>query len=102
MNQIPPESGLVVAAVLFALGLGGVLARRNMLFVLMSIEIMLNAAALAMITAGARHHAADGQVMFMFILATAAAEVAVGLAIVLLIYRSRRTLDVDEAREMRG
>ena len=69
------------------LGLVGVLARRNVIFILMSIEIMLNAAGLAFVVAGARWQQADGQVMFLFILAMAAAEVSVGLALVLRLYR---------------
>jgi len=72
-----------LAGVLFALGLIGLLVRRNIIFILLSIEIMLNAAGLAFIVAGARWAQPDGQVMFMFILAMAAAEVSVGLALVL-------------------
>jgi NADH-quinone oxidoreductase subunit K len=68
----------------------------------MSLEVMLNAAGLAFIVAGARWHQADGQVMFLFILAVAAAEVAVGLAMVLQIYHRFKTLDVDAISEMRG
>jgi NADH-quinone oxidoreductase subunit K len=68
----------------------------------MSIEIMLNAAGLAFIVAGSRWNQADGQVMFLFILAMAAAEVSVGLAIVLLLYRSLESLDSDKASSMKG
>ncbi len=96
------RDGLALAGILFALGLIGVLARRNVIFVLMSIEIMLNASGLAFIVAGARWGQADGQVMFLFILAMAAAEVAVGLALVLQLYHRFRTLDVDAAGELRG
>lgn len=102
MNMMPAEFGLLLAAVLFTLGLAGVLVRRNIIFVLMSIEIMLNAAGLAFVAAGAGWHEADGQVMFIFILAVAAAEVAVGLALVLRFYHRFRTLDTDAARKMRG
>ncbi|MGH9520573.1 MAG: NADH-quinone oxidoreductase subunit NuoK, partial [Terriglobales bacterium] len=77
------ESGLLLAAVLFVLGLAGLLARRNLLLILVSIEVMLNAAGLAFVAAGATWHQADGQVMFLFILAVAASEVAIGLALVL-------------------
>jgi NADH-quinone oxidoreductase subunit K len=80
----------------------GLLVRRNVVFQLMSIEIMLNAAGLAFIVAGSRWNQADGQVMFLFILAMAAAEVSVGLAIVLLLYRSLRSLDSDQASSMKG
>jgi len=93
---------MLLAAVLFALGLIGVLVRRNIIFILMSIEIMLNAAGLAFIVAEARWGQPDGQVMFIFILTTAAAEVAVGLALVLLLYCQHKTLDVDAASKMRG
>jgi NADH-quinone oxidoreductase subunit K len=88
--------------VLFALGVAGLLVRRNLLFILMSIEIMLNAAGLAFVTAGARWAQADGQVMFIFILAMAAAEVSVGLALVLQLYHQNESLDADAASEMKG
>jgi NADH-quinone oxidoreductase subunit K len=96
------EHGLFLASVLFALGLVGLLVRRNVLFMLMSIEIMLNAAGLAFVVAGARWQQADGQVMFMFILAMAAAEVAVGLALILQLTQRFKTVDVDAASTMRG
>jgi NADH-quinone oxidoreductase subunit K len=73
-----------------------------LIFVLMSLEVMLNAAGLAFVVAGSRWHQADGQVVFMFILAMAAAEVAVGLGLVVQIYRRFKSLDVDELSEMRG
>lgn len=96
------EHGLALAAMLFALGLTGLLVRRNILFVLMSLEIMMNAAALAFVVAGARWGQADGQIMFILIISLAAAEAAIGLAIVLQLYRRFRTLDVDSASEMHG
>jgi NADH-quinone oxidoreductase subunit K len=102
MNLAPVESGLIVAAILFAVGLIGVLVRRNILFILLSIEIMLNAAGLAFIVAGSKWNQPDGQVMYFFILTMAAAEVAVGLAIVLLMYHKFKTIDVDSASRMRG
>ena len=102
MSAVPMEHVFALAAVLFALGVVGVLARRNLLFILISIEIMLNAAGLAFVAAGARWRQADGQVMFLFILAVAAAEVAVGLALLLQFYRTRGTLDADAAGEMKG
>ncbi len=91
-----------MAGILFALGTAGLLARRNVVFQLMSIEIMLNAAGLAFVAAGARWGQADGQVVFLFILAMAAAEVSVGLALVLQLYHHFHTLDADAANEMRG
>lgn len=102
MTDIPVMHGLILAGILFLLGLVGVLARRNIVFVLMSIEIMLNAAGLAFVVAGSKWKQADGQVMFFFILTMAAAEVAVGLALVLLLDRHFKTLDTDAARTMRG
>lgn len=102
MTAVPVQHALLLAAVLFVLGLAGVLVRRNLIFILMSVEIMLNAAGLAFIAAGARWAQADGQVMFMFILAMAAAEVSVGLALVLQLHSRFKTLDVDAASRMRG
>jgi NADH-quinone oxidoreductase subunit K len=102
MQPVPTDLGLGLASILFVLGLVGVLVRRNVIFILMSIEIMLNAAGLAFVVAGARWQQADGQVMFLFILATAAAEVSVGLALVLRLYRDWGTLDADVASSMRG
>ena len=96
------DHGLILASVLFALGLFGVLARRNIIFILLSIEVMLNAAGLAFVVAGAKWGEADGQVMFIFILVMAAAEVSVGLALALQFFRSFRTLDADAAGRMRG
>jgi NADH-quinone oxidoreductase subunit K len=86
---------LIVSAVLFVLGLIGVLTRKNVIFMLISVEIMLNAAGLAFVAAGAKWQQPDGQVMFLFILAMAAAEVSIGLALVLQIYHQHKTLDVE-------
>jgi NADH-quinone oxidoreductase subunit K len=102
MAFVPMEHGLLLAGILFALGLVGVLARRNVIFVLLAIEIMLNAAGLAFVVAGSHWGQPDGQVMFIFVLTMAAAEVAVGLALVLQLYHHFRTLDIDIASKMRG
>ncbi len=102
ISNIPMEHGLILAAILFALGFAGVLVRRNIVFMLMSIEVMLNAAGLAFVVAGARWGQVDGQVMFIFILTMAAAEVSVGLALVLQLYHSFKTLDADAASKMKG
>jgi NADH-quinone oxidoreductase subunit K len=102
MAPVPPEHGIVLAVFLFALGLVGLLVRRNVVFVLMAIEIMLNAAGLAFVAAGFRWGQPDGQVMFLMILAMTAAEVSVGLAIVLQMHLRMKTLDADEASGMRG
>ncbi len=99
---VPMEHGLLVAGILFGIGLIGVLVRRNIIFILLSVEIMLNAAGLAFVVAGARWGHADGQVMFLFVLAMAAGEVSVGLALVLRLYHLMKTLDIDAASKMRG
>ena len=99
---VPVEHVLALAGVLFLMGLAGVLVRRNVMFLLMSLEVMMNAAGLAFIAAGARWGAPDGQIMFMLILALAAAEVAVALGLVLQLSRRFETLDVDVASEMSG
>jgi NADH-quinone oxidoreductase subunit K len=100
--MIPIEHALLLAAILFALGLIGLLTRRNVIFTLMSIEVMLNAAGLAFVAAGSRWAQADGQVVFLFILAMAAAEVSVGLALVLGFYHRFHVLDTDAASGMKG
>ena len=102
MASIPMQQGLLLAGILFAVGLAGLLVRRNVIFMLMSLEIMLNAAGLAFVVAGARWGQADGQIVFLFILTMAAAEVSVGLALVLRIYHRFKTLDSDAVSEMRG
>ena len=89
------EHGLILSAVLFVLGLIGVLVRRNIVFMLMSVEVMLNAVGLAFVVAGARWGQVDGQAMFIFILTMAAAEVSVGLALVLQLHRQFKTLYAD-------
>ncbi len=100
--QIPLEHVQLLAAILFTMGLMGLMLRRNIIFMLMSLEVMLNAAALAFVAAGARWAQADGQVVFLLILAVAAAEVAVGLGLVLQIQRRFKTLDMDNANRLRG
>jgi NADH-quinone oxidoreductase subunit K len=102
MATVPIQYALILAGVLFILGMVGILVRRNVFFVLMSIEIMLNASGLAFVAAGAQWGQPDGQVMFLFILTMAAAEVSVGLALVLQLYSRFKTLDLDAASEMRG
>lgn len=102
MSGVPMEHGLALAAVLFCLGVIGLLVRRNILFMLMSLEVMMNAAALAFVVAGARWAQPDGQIMFIMILSLAAAEASIALAIVLQLHRRFKTLDIDSASEMRG
>ncbi|WP_439882493.1 NADH-quinone oxidoreductase subunit NuoK [Pontibacter sp. MBLB2868] len=102
IESVSLEAGLLLAAILFTLGMVGVLIRRNIIFMLVSVEIMLNAAGLAFIVAGMRWAQPDGQVMFIFILTMAAAEVSVGLALILQLYHNLKTLDSDAASIMKG
>jgi len=102
MAEVPTQYGIVLAAILFSLGVAGILLRRNIFFVLLFVEVMLNAAGLAFVVAGARWGQADGQVMFIFVLATAAAEVAIGLGLLLRLHHRFKTLNVDEASDLRG
>ena len=99
---VPLEHVLALAATLFLIGLAGVLLRRNVIFLLMSLEIMMNASALAFVAAGARWGEPDGQIMFMLVLSLAAAEVAVGLGLLLQLERRLGTLDIDAASELKG
>jgi len=100
--QVPLDHVLALAAILFSCGLLGLMLRRNIIFMLMSLEVMLNASALAFVAAGAAWGQPDGQIVFLLILAVAAAEVAVGLGLVLQIHRRFRTLDMDQATRLRG
>jgi NADH:ubiquinone oxidoreductase subunit K len=93
---------LLLGAVLFSIGVYGVLARRNGVLVLMSIELILNAVNINLIAFGAYHDTVAGQVFALFVIAIAAAEVGVGLAIVLLLYRNRQSIAVDEVSSMKG
>jgi NADH:ubiquinone oxidoreductase subunit K len=93
---------LILAAVLFCIGVYGVLARRNGVLVLMSIELMLNAVNINLVAYSAFHHVVAGQVFALFVITIAAAEVGIGLAIVLLIYRNARTVDLDDIDQLKG
>lgn len=102
MNGIPMEHGLVLAAILFVLGFAGLITRRNMVFVLMSMEVMLNAAALAFIVGGAAWGQPEGQTMYLLVITLAAAEASVGLALLIQLHHRFKSLDVDAANRMRG
>lgn len=93
---------LLLAAILFCIGVYGVLVRKNGVLVLMSVELILNAVNLNLVAFGAHRGGVSGQVFALFVIAVAAAEVGVGLAIVLLIYRNRRSIDIDALDEMKG
>jgi NADH-quinone oxidoreductase subunit K len=93
---------LVVSGVLFALGTIGVLVRRNALLIFMSVELQLNAVNLSLVAFSRLHNSLNGQVLAFFSMVVAAAEVVVGLAIIVSIFRRRRSTDVDDARMLRG
>jgi NAD(P)H-quinone oxidoreductase subunit 4L len=93
---------LLLAAVLFCIGVYGVIARRNAVLVLMSIELILNAVNLNLVAFALMNGAVDGLVFALYVIAVAAAEVGVGLAMVLMIYRNRRSISLDELSEMKG
>tara|TARA_Y100000385_G_C12966363_1_gene582038 strand:- start:678 stop:992 length:315 start_codon:yes stop_codon:yes gene_type:complete len=100
--DIPLNHILFISSLLFAIGMLGLMIRRNIIFILMSLEVMLNSAALAFVAAGAHWGQPDGQVVFMLILTVAAAEVAVGLGLVLQVQKRFKTLDMDHANRMQG
>ena len=100
--MVPDIWYLALSALLFSIGVVGVIVRRNPLVIFMSIELMLNAANLALVAFGQRHGTTEGQALVFFVLCVAAAEVAVGLAIIVTIFRLRRRLSVDELSTLRG
>ncbi len=102
MDDLLLNQFLLLGAILFCIGVYGVIARRNAVLVLMSIELILNAVNINLIAFGAIHGSISGAVFALFVIAVAAAEVGVGLAIVLLIYRNRRNVDLDELAQLKG
>ena len=102
MDDLLLNQFLLLGAVLFCIGVYGVLVRRNAVLVLMSIELILNSVNINLVAFGAMHGSVAGAVFALFVIAIAAAEVGVGLAIVLLIYRNRRSVDLDDIAEMKG
>ena len=93
---------LIVSALIFCIGAGGVLTRRNPLVILLCLELMLNASNLALVGFSRMHGSADGQVFALVVMVVAACEVAVGLGLIVAIYRRRLPVDVDELRELQG
>ena len=93
---------LLLGAALFCIGVYGVLARKNGVLVLMAVELILNAVNINLVAFGAIHGSVAGAVFALFVIAIAAAEVGVGLAIVLLIYRNRKSVDLDDIAELKG
>jgi len=102
MSAIPLSHVLILASILFVIGFVGVVVRKNTLFMLMSLEVMLNAVGIAFIGAGSAWQQADGQVMFILILTLAAAEVAVGLALLIQMQRRFKSLDIDLLSKLKG
>lgn len=100
--SVPIQYYLVLSAILFTTGTAGVLTRKNPLIVFMSVELMLNAVNLSLIGFAQLWGSVDGQVVALFVLVVAAAEVVVGLAIIVTIFRARSTVDVDEVHSLQG
>lgn len=100
--MVPTSYYVILSAALFAIGVLGVLIRRNALVVFMSVELMLNAANLVLVAFARERLSIDGQVLVFFVITVAAAEVAVGLALLVAIFRTKHTTDVDEVSTLRG
>jgi NADH-quinone oxidoreductase subunit K len=100
--MVPVNYYIVLSAILFTIGVVGVLTRRNSLIIFMSIELMLNAANLAFVAFGSVIRSFSGQIFVFFVIAVAAAEVAVGLALIVEIFKSKRSIDVDQLSSLKG
>ncbi|WP_062313876.1 NADH-quinone oxidoreductase subunit NuoK [Demequina rhizosphaerae] len=97
-----PINFVILASILFAIGAAAVLLRRNAIIAFMGVELMLNAANLALVSFSRMHGEIDGQIMAFFVLVVAAAEVVVGLAIIIAVFRARQTISLDEPAELKG
>ena len=102
MSEIPISWFLTLSAILFALGVAGFLFRRNIITVFMSIELMLNAVNLSFITFSYQRQQVNGHLLAFFVMVVAAAEAAVGLAIILTVYKNRQTLNIDQVDSMKN
>ncbi len=100
--MIPATHYLILSVTLFSIGILGVLIRRNILLILLSIELMLNAANLNLIAGSAMHGRLDGQLSAFFVMVVAAAEVTIGLAIAVLLFRQKNSVDTHEIKELKG
>jgi len=100
--MVPIDYYIILSAILFTIGVAGVLIRRNALIIFMSIELMLNAANLAMVAFSSVLESFSGQIFVFFVIAVAAAEVAVGLALIVEIFKSKRSIDVDQMSSLKG
>ena len=101
-NGIPIEYFVVLSAILFVMGVLGVLIRRNAIMIFMSVELMLNAANLSLVAFSRQWGDASGQLFVFFVMTVAAAEVAVGLALIVTIFRAKKSIDIDELHSMEG
>ena len=100
--MVPVSYYLVISGILFALGAAGVMIRRNALVVFMSVELMLNAGNLAFVAFARMHNTYSGQLFVFFVMTVAAAEVAVGLALIVAIFRTKHSIDVDQMSSLKG
>jgi NADH-quinone oxidoreductase subunit K len=100
--MVPINYYIILSAILFTIGVTGVLIRRNALIIFMSIELMLNAANLALVAFNSVLNSFSGQIFVFFVIAVAAAEVAVGLALIVEIFRSKNSIDVDQMSSLKG
>lgn len=100
--MVPTNFYIILSAILFATGAMGVLVRRNPLIIFMSVELMLNAANLAFVAFASQHGSLDGQIFVFFVMTVAAAEVAVGLALIVQIFKSKHSINVDEVNSLKG
>ena len=100
--MVPVEYYIILSAILFSIGVAGVVFRRNPLVIFMSIELMLNAANLAIVAFSSVLKSFSGQIFVFFVIAVAAAEVAVGLALIVEIFKTKHTIDVDQLNSMKG
>jgi NADH-quinone oxidoreductase subunit K len=100
--MVPVSYYLVLSVIMFALGVVGVLLRRNAIVIFMSLELMFNAANLVFVTFAAYYQTLSGQIFVFFVMTVAAAEVAVGLALMVAIFRNKRSIDVDQVNSLKG
>jgi NADH-quinone oxidoreductase subunit K len=100
--MVPVDYYIILSAILFTIGVAGVLIRRNALIIFMSIELMLNSANLAIVAFSSTIQSFSGQIFVFFVIAVAAAEVAVGLALIVEIFKSKRSIDVDQMSSLKG
>jgi len=100
--MVPVENYITLSAILFVIGALGVLSRRNAIIIFMSIELMLNSANLLFVAYAQQFAAVDGQIIVFFVITVAAAEVAVGLALIVAIFRTRGTIDIDDLSQLKG